>query len=1240
MFGGLEVKADDEKKEGNGAASASAFGFLNASPTGAPAPSADPVAGSGFSFLNPSTPQPEVSEPAPAEVTSSGFSFLQETPPTTTEPATTVDTENTAAAASGFSFLIPSPDKAPTPEDAEVKPPSPALPPATANSAFNFLSGASQDEEDAEPAPMPSVSITSAASVASSVVSGPSPLSTAPPNVLDIPTGLSMPTVNATTTSTGPPGLPTGAGVTFGTANKPVVRKKKSRAQKVGMGLSAVTNSSPPKAPAPTPAPKKVESPQSSSETRDAAVEAQRRAEEFMNKKSLAETMQPTTTKPPTPSLSIPTYDEEPPEVPPSTSTDEEVARAQRAAEEAQKISVAGKEPSRGGFMGTFFKGFGGSSSSINKGSGHSAPNKAPPSPTLGVDNVTKKQQEMKRAAAERQMEMQRQSTTDEGDVAAPTVETSHVGSYQPEPIVEPKPSPPSMSITSAFKPAEIPTKPAPIVVRELAPTPRKKKTAKQAFEEYQALFAQSAHRAMQQVEAVRSQQKMLTEERFVAIAKQRLSTQQIEQTEVQLQLAVDNEDYELADQLGQVIESHNRERAEVASVLDNIAKALEQLESQKALVVNGVATCFDNLAVHIKDLQENQNSRDRDSDAETLNQFGLISKQLSAEQERLNQDLKLLERDAQQIAEERKEVESAISEQSGAYEKQKDDAKEKLGTVEEEIAELRRQLEAKSKIAAGLRTEVHGLEDSISRVRVKFSRQLSRVDKKEKDAKDSRVDWESEMVAHKRQKEAHDLQVQSHSEALLEHDSLMKIMETELTLCKELAGMVSTKLGFMLSDSKSKEAEDAENEGNLAQLQANVVKCEAACSEAKILFKASKAAVAKLETEHSILTARIPQLEEEKKSAAAKRDFKAASKASKEIKDSTTRLRECEEELAGESAEKLAATEQELARLLTELERTRKIAEKEEKVSGLARMQELAGQIKSLVATQKELCGEASSGDNTVKGVGSFVLESQIKALKDEGEELGSKFGGWSELVKDILFTDGGSTIDESPAVEVEASPPPPQFIDDGLTSEERIAKVRALMKRIEEAEPLLEAAVEREDYDEAARLQEIFENAQSELENMNLTEEESMVAFNEEEAAPTEAEDELIAESVQEAEAPKDEEHAESEQDNNATKQGDEVETKELEEDSVAEAKMDHDDPGDEEENTTSNVEESEQCVEENNDSLDDTQEDKNSDGNLEPPPFDATTQDEVQDGNKSQDSIEGSDGEADPQLAKLSD
>ena len=197
MFGGLELKGEEET---TGTPAVSAFGFLNAEPS-----DTNDAPASGFSFLNTTVAAPE---PAPML---SGFSFLQ--PEVTTEVAsapqdTTVE--------SGFSFMIPSPDKGY--EVIEQQPSS--SPPAAPMSAFSFLSAVpSQDEAEAMPPPATSA-----------------PTSRYAPSPVPSDTG-----------------LPTGAGITFGTAKQPAVRKKKTRAQKIGMGA--------PPPPAPMPPPPAVAAP-------------------------------------------------------------------------------------------------------------------------------------------------------------------------------------------------------------------------------------------------------------------------------------------------------------------------------------------------------------------------------------------------------------------------------------------------------------------------------------------------------------------------------------------------------------------------------------------------------------------------------------------------------------------------------------------------------------------------------------------------------------------------------------------------------------------------------------------------------------------------------------------------------------------------------------------------------------------------------------------------------------------
>ena len=1002
-----------------------------------------------------------------------------------------------------------------------------------------------------------------------------------------------------------------------------MVKKKKTRAQRVGVGGTTTTTTtrslganpakSQPQSQSQQQLPKTQPTPTtvSPTSTKDAAAEAARRAEEFMKQKVMAEAKR-NQTVPTVPT--VPTYERgrtdsqasyDADDIKQTESFDSILVQAQRAAEEAKQLEAQQKANAAAGTgFGFLFKGFSSTTTSsattiatntINPTNNSVASSVGGGSNRSLTGSITAAAGAMGRRPSPPTVmpstTMTHNRIEQHGD-PDDSEDTVTIPRYQPD-RDETTPSLSStttdkLPTTSNNKPTTTASAASVSWAQPMASTlglsqpqlgPRKRKTPTERLEEIQAVFAQSVQRAMEQVQAVRAQRNGLQEERFVSLAKQSLATQQIQQTESQLQIAVAEEDYELADQLGQVVEAHKREQSEVANVLQSITRAIAELDSQQALVVQGVANCFSNLAIQLQELQKAEMAKqehegDDHNEQGTLKKFASISKQLSIEQERLAQDLKHLERDEQLVAQEREELEAAISEEAGIYESQRDSVKTKLETVEEEIEELRKQLAAKQAIAAGLRTEMHGFEDSISRVRVKFARQLTRVQKKELALAENRYDWQAEHAAHQRQKEAHELSVKIHSEALLEQDQLIHNIQSELELAAKFTKMISNQLmestsstkdnpgqtkedddGVESAKDKKKKEEDEAQVGTLAQLQADVVKCEAAVSEAKLLLTAATAAVQNLEAEQERLTNRIPELEAIKKASAAQRDFKAASKASKEIKDASTRLQQVEEELKGEAAEKKAQAEVELKRLDQQLVETRQKAQEEEKLSGLAQMKTLAQKIQQLVETKLEFCGgpDYDSNNNTVKGVGALVLDVQIKALKQEGQGLGMKYGGWDDLMKEIHQdaalggggegssdednddinnnnnaehkiaregeeTDTTSNVEETVSNETETGKAVKDVDNDetktcteseagnasGLSSAERISKVRLLIQRISEAEQELEAAASQEDFDKAAELQEIFSGLQTELENFDLTDAEMELALSTEDQKP----------------------------------------------------------------------------------------------------------------------------------------
>ena len=618
--------------------------------------------------------------------------------------------------------------------------------------------------------------------------------------------------------------------------------------------------------------------------------------------------------------------------------------------------------------------------------------------------------------------------------------------------------------------------------------------------------FASDVRRAMTKVAALRQQRNMLLEERFVAFAKERLAVQQILQTETQQMDAAEREDFDLADRLQVVLDGHNREKAECSAILDNIGKALAQLDEQTPGVVNGVTNCFENVEKELKEFQAKQ--KEIDDPTDEMARFFATAKQLSSEGERLKGESKHLTRDESLVNMERKELDDAIAEQTADIEKVREEAKEQLDAVGREMDELRQKLRMKEAEAHQLTMKIESQDSGISMILVKFTRQITRVQKKETSDKENRREWENEKTAYEKLKEAHEAEVKAHSESLLQRDTILNALKSNISMAHTFQDIISHEVTF-----EHIREEDEEVDGNLAQIQADVVKCEAAVSEAAHLVKAAEANLVGLDGESKRILEKLPKLEEEKTKAAAKRDFKTAGKASKEIKEASIRLKELEDTLINEAKEKHTKAKAELEKFQKELEQEQATANEKEKESGRVSMEKIAQRIKALLDTKRRVCGKVSP--DSVKAVGALVLKGQIDALKHEGESLGHKFGGWEEIIANIdEVKEPDDEADEEKPADADETAGGEEETADKAEEEERqessrpsdevipenVEKAKELTKKLAKAEQDLNDAVEQEDFEKASTLDDIFQDIKNDLEKLDLTDAEADLVISDE--------------------------------------------------------------------------------------------------------------------------------------------
>ena len=148
------------------------------------------------------------------------------------------------------------------------------------------------------------------------------------------------------------------------------------------------------------------------------------------------------------------------------------------------------------------------------------------------------------------------------------------------------------------------------------------------------------------------------------------------------------------------------------------------------------------------------------------------------------------------------------------------------MDEINEEIEELRRQLAEKEMKAAEVKMELHKYDETIEEIRGTFSRQLTRLVKKETASEESRKEWEVEEATYVQSRIEHEAEVTAHSEALVEHDNLISKIHEEALVADRLAMIIKSEV---ISNSENGGAPDEE----VSNAQAEVLKCEAASDEA-----------------------------------------------------------------------------------------------------------------------------------------------------------------------------------------------------------------------------------------------------------------------------------------------------------------------------------------------------------------------------------------------------------------------
>ena len=405
-----------------------------------------------------------------------------------------------------------------------------------------------------------------------------------------------------------------------------------------------------------------------------------------------------------------------------------------------------------------------------------------------------------------------------------------------------------------------------------------------------------------------------------------------------------------------------------------------------------------------------------------------------------------------------------------------------KLEEVNKTIEDLRTKLAEAEANAATLQEEISGYEECISAVRTKYSRQILRLEKKSKSVSEARADWESEKDSIEKAKVAHEAVVTAHSEEMISREKSLEEIRKEGATAKEFVSLISHAFKDDFGDAEGEQPDSLDGE---------VLKFEAVVAEASQNVEAAEAAIKSLNEELETIGVRVPILEAEKKQAASKRDFKAAGKASKEIKNALARKEKCEADLAGEAGDRLRFTKDELEKITAILEEKKSAALDKSKEAGKLQIVRLQGKITDLKSKLKKYLAEPVDIDTVnVVCIGAFVIESQIGILEAQGKSLGEKYGGW--VSSDDQSVQSAPTFDSDDGAKPDPPDESPIAIDASI-----VEKYESLQSEIKRLDAEIETAAENEDYDKAASLEDTVSGLRSEFDDAGFGSERFLAAL-----------------------------------------------------------------------------------------------------------------------------------------------
>ncbi|DBA83906.1 TPA: hypothetical protein ACH3X1_006411 [Trebouxia sp. C0004] len=395
------------------------------------------------------------------------------------------------------------------------------------------------------------------------------------------------------------------------------------------------------------------------------------------------------------------------------------------------------------------------------------------------------------------------------------------------------------------------------------------------------ALLTEAINSAVLDEQAVRQKRHTFTLEAVADMS-------QVRQLEEAEQLAVEQEDFESAANLSSELDAL---RAHIQA-LERSARTgeaeCEAAVARRADIAKQQATAWQAAAQAIAQLQTAQQQKAAKAAKQAQKEASKLADAIAASEEHVEQLKARIIARQDWITREQQSVDAKIEEATRPVASQRTEAAEQHSSLQKEVEDLRRQLAEKEEALAAAADKLADIDHHMHSLAAKYDKTLARL------AEDRKA-----VATEEAERDAEEIAVQSTREQAVATEAAAKqqqgLLEKQVLAA---AAAASETLGRATAISAALEAE-----GHLRQIQAGLRNQEEQANDAvKDLerdLEASRVAVRALATQRASLAneaaaaeaqaavaqRRIPELENDKKAAAAARDFKAAAALSAEAK-------------------------------------------------------------------------------------------------------------------------------------------------------------------------------------------------------------------------------------------------------------------------------------------------------------------------------------------------------------------